>query len=163
MEYVNNILGFFVMLPIILLIHEFGHVFFVKLFGGKVTNITLGFGKKIISIGILDIRLLYFVSGHFYYENLEKDSKGSRILILLGGLIFNAISMAIVFIPALILYPEYDIYNIPMLATAFQTFLEFSFMFVIFNLLPIRLNNMNTDGLQLYQLIRYGKSSLYGE
>ena len=158
---VSFILAITVVIPLIILIHEMGHAFFARIFGGEITNITLGMGKKICTIGILDIRILYLAGGTSSYKNLKKDSKISKILILLGGVIFNIITMALVFVPALILYPKYNIESSLVLSTIFHTFLEFSFMVILFNILPIKMINMNTDGLQLYQLIRYGKSSLY--
>jgi len=162
MENVNYILGMLVILPLILIIHECGHAFFAKLFGGKVTNITIGYGKKIYSKGILEIKLWYFINGFCSYKDLKTNSKASKIIIILGGIIFNVFSMALVFIPAFILYPSYNIDNTVVLASIFHTFLEFSLMFVVFNSLPIKIFGMNSDGLQLYQLIRYGKSSFYG-
>lgn len=160
---VDYILGTLIMLPLILLIHECGHAFFAKLFGGKVTDITIGYGKLIYSKGILNIKSWYFVYGHCFWKDLKTNSKISKILIILGGIIFNVLSMAFVFIPYLILYPKYNIDDTVVFATIFHTFLEYSFSFVVFNLIPFRIPifRMDNDGLQLYKLIKYGYSNTF--
>lgn len=52
----GNIVYPLVILPLVTLIHELGHAFFAKIFGRKVTKISLGlFGKKIFSIGVFEM------------------------------------------------------------------------------------------------------------
>lgn len=153
MENSDFIFGILVILPVILLIHEFGHISFVKFYGGKITNLTLGNGKKILSVGIFDIRIFYFLSGKFTYDNLKVATKTSKAFILLGGLIFNIISIICAYWTAYI----FNIHN----NIIINLFLQYSIIFTILNSLPIKLNKMNTDGKQLYQLLKFGSSSLY--
>lgn len=56
-------LAFFLVLPIISLIHEAGHVFFAWLMGGKNIKVTIGSGKVLFQIGMLEVRKYYFWYG----------------------------------------------------------------------------------------------------
>jgi len=85
------ILLFFV-LYIILIIHEFGHVLFVKLAGLEVDNIIIGSGYKIFSYKKFILNIFPF-TGYtvFNKESFFGLSRIKKSLILLGGVFFNFI------------------------------------------------------------------------
>ena len=155
--------GILIGLPSRLLIHEVGHAFFVKIFGGQIEKIKMGEGKKICSIGLIDIHGWYFVRGSIAFNNIKIKTKISNVLILLGGLIFNFITLELVNYLGKLHNPSFMVvmgYGDP-ISIILRTIVEYSILILILNLLPIKLFGMNTDGKQLYQFIKYRKSSLY--
>ncbi len=54
-----NILSFFVVLGVLIFIHEFGHFLVARLFGVGVEKFSLGFGPRILGkkVGITDYRV----------------------------------------------------------------------------------------------------------
>lgn len=152
-------------MPLIFLIHELGHAFFVKIFGGQVTKITLGLlGKRILSVGIFQVNLWYFLGGKAEHRNLKIGNKFARGIILIGGLIFNIVSIILINKLGSLYNPKfmYTMVN-DLLFNIMRAFVTYSIIIVIINALPIKLFSMNTDGRQLYQLIRYGNSKLYDD
>ena len=53
------IISFFIILPIVTIIHQFGHFFFAKLFGGSL-DMEIGTGKKLFKVGRLQFNRVYF-------------------------------------------------------------------------------------------------------
>lgn len=82
-------LGLFILETIIVLIHELGHAFFNFIFGGKTKKIVIGKGKRLFNIGILEIRHWYFYSGQCSMKRPENDSKPLKIIMILGGVLFQ--------------------------------------------------------------------------
>ena len=115
MTFLIYILSFLVLISVIVFIHELGHFSFARLFGVRVLDFSIGFGKSIKSWKtksntIFNLRILPFggyvkMNGE---ENLEStqsnDSYSSKkyyqkLLITLGGPIFNFIlAIAIFFV-----------------------------------------------------------------
>ncbi len=115
MTFLVYIFSFLVLISIIVFIHELGHFSFARLFGVRVLDFSIGFGKSIKSWEtksktVFNLRLLPFggyvkMNGE---ETLEKsqssDSYSSKkyyqkLLITLGGPIFNFIlAIAIFFV-----------------------------------------------------------------
>ena len=115
MTFLIYILSFLVLISVIVFIHELGHFSFARLFGVRVLDFSIGFGKSIKSWKtksntIFNLRILPFggyvkMNGE---ENLEStqsnDSYSSKkyyqkLFITLGGPIFNFIlAIAIFFV-----------------------------------------------------------------
>ena len=109
------ILSFIILLGVLVFVHELGHFSFARLFGVRVLDFSIGFGKSIKSWEtksktIFNLRLLPF--GGYVKMNGEEISEKSpstdsysskkyyqKLLITLGGPIFNFIlAIAIFFI-----------------------------------------------------------------
>lgn len=83
-----NIIYIILAKPIIALIHELGHVFFIKLFGGKIDKLLIGEGKTIIKIGLLEIGEK--LDGGECHENFSDNNQPTEwklILSSLGGVL----------------------------------------------------------------------------
>ncbi|QAA33695.1 M50 family metallopeptidase [Clostridium manihotivorum] len=132
------------------LFHELGHGFFAKIFGGKIITIELGFGRKIASFGIFQIRFIFFWKGLCLYNDLKVNNKMSRCFIHIGGVLFNFF-LCIICIFLLQHTRHFSLY--------LNILLSINSAMVLFNLLPITIGHLNTDGKQLYATIRYGSSS----
>ena len=115
MTFLVYIFSFLVLISIIVFIHELGHFSFARLFGVRVLDFSIGFGKSIKSWEtksktIFNLRLLPFggyvkMNGEEILEKSQSsDSYSSKkyyqkLLITLGGPIFNFIlAIAIFFI-----------------------------------------------------------------
>jgi len=115
MTFLIYIFSFLILISIIVFIHELGHFSFARLFGVRVLDFSIGFGKSIKSWEtksktIFNLRLLPFggyvkMNGEEISEkSLSSDSYSSKkyyqkLLITLGGPIFNFIlAIAIFFI-----------------------------------------------------------------
>ncbi len=114
-----SVLGFLVILGPLVIVHEFGHFFFAKLFGVKAEVFSIGFGPKLWAkkFGETEFRLAAIPLGGFVKllgedpENELKPEEKARSLhaqlpwkrffIFFGGPLFNFIWAAIVFMAIL--------------------------------------------------------------
>lgn len=150
MEALFEILTLLLALLIVILIHELGHVFAVKMVGGKLVKLTLGRGKEIFSLGVLQVNMIFFAGGSYNYSTENQLSKGKQVLIHISGPIANLLSGLIAAVIAALLIDLNILQQI-----FFGSFVGFM------NLLPFGLFNRNSDGMQLYQSLRYGKSEYF--
>lgn len=145
-------LSFFLVLPIVTVIHEMGHYFFAKLFGGKVI-VHIGTGNILFKFGSMRIRKLYFYDGWCEYISLSKKaSKLDKVLVYLGGSLFNILSIFILNTLILNDFLEPSIF--------YYQFTYFSFYFLFFSLFPINhLNGCPSDGMAVLNLLTNKKFS----
>jgi membrane-associated protease RseP (regulator of RpoE activity) len=133
-------ISFFLVLPTVTILHELGHFFFAKLFGGKVI-VHIGTGNVLFKIGSLRIRKLYFYDGWCEYITVSnRTGKIEKALVYLGGSLFNIASILILngLIMKGMLEPNILLYQ----------FTYFSFYYVFFSLFPINhLNGCPSDGM----------------
>jgi hypothetical protein len=123
------LLAFFLVLPLISVLHETGHVLFAYLMGAKKIRIVVGSGKPVFKWGMLEIRQYYFWYGFCTFENIKRKEKLANILIFSGGAIFNLASTIVV-----ILLVENRVIASGMLTYQFT---YFSMYYVFFALLPM--------------------------
>ena len=113
MTFLIYIFSFLVLISIIVFIHELGHFSFARLFGVRVLDFSIGFGKSIKSWEtksntVFNLRILPFggyvkMNGEEILEKSKSsDSYSSKkyyqkLLITLGGPIFNFILALIIF------------------------------------------------------------------
>ncbi len=141
------LLAFFLVLPLISILHEAGHVFFARLMGAKKIRVVVGSGKPVFKRGILEIRQFYFWYGFCTFENIERKEKLANILIFSGGALFNLLSTI-----AVILLVENDILEAGMLTYQFT---YFSMYYAFFALLPMLYPGGNySDGKMILELIK---------
>ncbi len=141
------LLAFFLVLPVISILHEGGHVFFAWLMGAKNIRIVVGSGKPVFSRGILEIRQYYFWYGFCTFENIERKEKVANTLIFLGGALFNLLSTI-----AVILLVENEVLEAGMVTYQFT---YFSMYYVFFALLPMLYPGGNySDGKMILELIK---------
>jgi hypothetical protein len=141
--------AFFITLPLTLLIHTGGHVFFAFLFGGK-TTLTIGRGGRLFKIKGLEIRKLYFIDSACHYEKIRRERRWKHALIYAGGPIFNVLSILIIngLIHTGVLHAHLFFYQ----------FVYFSVYLVFFAIIPIDYGEDNpSDGKAIYDVLRYGK------
>lgn len=149
------LLAFFLILPVISLLHEFGHVFFAWVMGGKNIRVTIGSGKPVFSFGMLEIRQYYFWYGLCTFENVERNEKFSNILIFSGGALFNLIAALVVIslIENKVLDPSLFTYQ----------FTYFSMYYIFFALVPMPYPDGNySDGKIILDLLQ-GKTEMIQE
>lgn len=141
-------LAFFLVLPLISLIHEAGHVFFAWLMGGKNIRVTVGTGKFWFRIGLLEVRQYYFWYGFCSFDNLRRNERFSNILIFAGGSLFNAVSALLV-----VYLIESERLEPGMLTYQFT---YFSLYYIFFSILPMPYPDGNaSDGKFILDLIRH--------
>jgi len=141
------LLAFFLVLPVISILHEAGHVFFAWLMGAKNIRVVVGSGKPVLNKGILEIRQYYFWYGFCTFENIERKEKVANILIFLGGALFNLLSTI-----AVILLVENKVLQSGMITYQFT---YFSMYYVFFALLPMLYPGGNySDGKMILELIK---------
>ena len=149
----NFLINLFIIIPITTIIHEIGHTVAVLFFGARLTLMTFGKGKRLLKIGIVEIRLLYFIGGSFHYKNLTNYRVYKKVLIMLSGPLLNLITGMMFF--CLILLRGSN--------TVLNNLVFFSFVSFIVNLIPFSYSGTNTDGKQILDLLKSGKSSYYKE
>jgi hypothetical protein len=101
----------------------------------------IGTGNVLFKIGSIRIRKLYFYDGWCEYVSVSRGArKVEKVLVYLGGSLFNIISILVLngLIMKELLEPNIFIYQ----------FTYFSFYFVFFSLFPINhLNGCPSDGM----------------
>ena len=141
--------SFLVVLPVVTLIHELGHTFFILLFGGKV-KLALGRGKKLFRVGSISVHRIYFLDSFIEYGNLKWSNRFTHFLVHSGGVLFNFGSMLL--LNYLILQGVFPTHIV------FYQFDYFSVWFAVFSLLPVDYGNGEySDGITIYFILRYGE------
>ncbi|MBD7944380.1 MULTISPECIES: site-2 protease family protein [Psychrobacillus] len=132
--------------PIIALIHEAGHAFFLKIFGAKVSEFSIGNGNTLLQINNFLIKKVYFFGGRVFSENHEKLSKSQKTFYYLGGVFFN-------FISAIVLHLLTG-YEFLVFRNYLDSFIFVSYLTVLINLIPLNTIIGATDGKQLIELYK---------
>ena len=146
------ILAFFILLPIISIIHETGHVFFAWLMGGKNIKIVVGTGKPIFHRWIVEVRQYYFWYGFCTFDNVTRQRRLASILIFSGGALFNLLCAICIIL----------LVKNGMLKEGLFTyqFTYFSLYYIFFALIPIPYpDGTFSDGRIILDLIR-GKKEM---
>ncbi|WP_144512887.1 site-2 protease family protein [Bacillus sp. FJAT-22090] len=130
--------------PFIALIHESGHAFFVKLFGGEISEFAIGNGEVLWKKHKFTIKKAYFVGGRVVTKSDEGFSKTQRVFILLGGVIFNFLSA---FVLDLFTGYEFGVFR-----NYLDSFIFVSYLNVVINLFPLTTIIGTSDGKQLVEL-----------
>ncbi|WP_039043462.1 site-2 protease family protein [Sporosarcina sp. ZBG7A] len=97
---IGYVIALFIFQPINVFIHENGHAFFVKIFGGNVFKIEIGIGEPLFNIGIIQVNKQFFMFGicRCEYNPTDPSSLNEKVkfsLIALGGIIFNLMTILI--------------------------------------------------------------------
>ncbi|MBY6051911.1 hypothetical protein [Cytobacillus firmus] len=144
-DFMKFMQAFFVVFPIVTLIHLLGHIFFAAIFGGKGIRVIIGTGKILFSMRFLEVRRFYFWYGGCEYTSLTYSNKLTKSLIFLGGSILNIASIFLVNYLIRI-----GILDANML---WYQFVYFSFYYVFFALLPMDMaDGTLSDGKAMYKL-----------
>jgi hypothetical protein len=128
-DIIKFLISFFVILPIVTLIHLSGHVFLVTLFRGSEKKIIIGCGPMVYSFWNIEVRKYYFWNGACEFKSLRHDNRVTNTLIYLGGSLFNLISIFLVH--ALISQGILDT------SIFWSQFTYFSFYILFFSLFPM--------------------------
>ena len=148
-------LAFFLVMPLISILHEGGHVFFAWLFGGRNIKVSVGTGKPVFKWGMLEVRKYYFWYGLCTFENLRIKRKWSNILIFFGGSLFNLIGVFTVMILVENQLMETNMFT--------YQFTYFSLYYIFFALLPMSYPGGNySDGKVILNILQ-NKSSVTTE
>ncbi|WP_029034731.1 M50 family metallopeptidase [Salinimicrobium terrae] len=143
-------LAFFLVMPLISILHEAGHVFFAWLMGGKNIKVSIGTGKPIFNWGMIEVRKYYFWYGLCTFENLKINRRWSNILVFGGGSLFNLIGVLTVMILV-----EQQLMDTNMFTYQFT---YFSLYYIFFALFPMPYPDGNySDGKIILDLLRNRK------
>lgn len=114
-------------------IHEAGHFFFCYLFKVPIHRVIIGGGPKLFKIKKFEFYMLPLGGGNIPYSYDLNLSKGKAVLVFLGGILANFISIFIFFY-----FPLWIFWNVIM---------------VIANLIPIRNKKTISDGLFVISIL----------
>lgn len=120
MALVLTIIKLIIVLSVVATIHEFGHFLFAKLFKMTVNEFSIGFGPKIFSKEYkgtkYSLRWILF-GGYVAIEGEEGDSEDEnafnkkpcwqRIIVLVAGVLFNAILATVLFLGTNMVSPTF--------------------------------------------------------
>lgn len=132
--------------PIIALVHESGHAFFLKIFGAKVSEFSIGNGDVLWRKNNFFIKKAYFFGGRVFTEDYNMLSKNQRTFYFLGGVFFNYLS-------ALVLHLLTG-YEFLVFRNYLDSFIFVSYLTVLINLIPLNTILGETDGKQLVKLYK---------
>ena len=140
-------LAFFLVMPLISILHEGGHVFFAWLMGGKNIKVSVGTGKPIFQWKMIEVRKYYFWYGLCTFENLKVNRRWSNILVFGGGSLFNLIGVL-----AVMILVEQQLMETNMFTYQFT---YFSLYYIFFALFPMPYPDGNySDGKIILDLLR---------
>lgn len=145
------LMDFLLVLPLILFFHQIGHGFGVRIFRGYVTEITIGHGNTIVSLGKLKLKSFIFMGGSFSYMGLPNFKPIKKIIILLLGSGFNLLTILL----AELLSYWFEAGSF--LAVFNQHFIYLSWLISLVALLPLAIGQTKLDGLQILELIKFQK------
>ncbi|MFB1082873.1 hypothetical protein [Jeotgalibacillus sp. JSM ZJ347] len=141
--------SFLIVFPTVSLVHQLGHAFFARIFGGT-SNFALGRGKCLIKFGGISIHSIYFLDSFCKYTSLKYNNRMTNTLVHLGGVIFNFGSIFLINLSIMqdIIGPDIFFYQ----------YSYFSLYFAAFSLLPVNFGNGKySDGYAAYRIMRYGE------
>lgn len=97
-DLIGYAIGLFIFSPLNIFIHELGHAFFIKIFGGKLKKIYIGTGEPLFDIGKIVVNKYFFLFGLADYDSssLSINNRLSSFFIAIGGVLFNLITLFIV-------------------------------------------------------------------
>ncbi|ALS78769.1 site-2 protease family protein [Planococcus kocurii] len=139
------IIGLFIF-PFVAFIHETGHAFFLKLFGGKINEFSIGNGKILWKKNNFNIRNAYFAGGRVVPNTINWMSTTQKSFFFLGGVLFNLIS-------ALVLDVTTG-YELGVFRHYLDSFIFVSYLNVFINLVPLTTIFGDTDGKKLVELYK---------
>lgn len=147
MVLIEYALFLFVSIPIAVIIHEYGHVFFLKLFSAEITEIKFGTGdNKLFSLGKHTLYKGNPLYGRVNFV-LNNALAFQLLLISAGGIIFNILSASTVWYLMTIDY-------LPKIIP-FRGFVVYSYLMAIYVMIPTVYKDGNTsDGKNIILLLR---------
>ncbi|OIK11697.1 hypothetical protein [Bacillus sp. MUM 13] len=132
-DIIKFLVSFFLIFPIVTMIHLMGHLFFVTIFGGSKKRLIIGSGNLLFSFGKVEIRKYYFWNGACKFHQLKFDNRFTNTLIYLGGSIFNFAGMYTV--------SSLKYAHILDSSVIMDQFIYFSFYVLFFSLFPMYFND----------------------
>jgi len=145
---VEGLLILLLVSPVNILLHELSHALAVKFCGGELIKINLGTGKVLFKVRKIYVHQWYWNNGEFYFKNLKSESKLSQIIVFLSGPLSN-LFFAIMLYLFKILIGSSELIDI---------FITWAFIVFISSMLPLSFGGRNSDGMQIYQILRTGSS-----
>lgn len=149
---------FFIFAPIVMMLHEFGHVIAIKVFGGRIFEIHLTGGSPILKIGKIHIGK-FFYGGKVEWDGNSISPKYQRVIIELGGVIMTGV-LSVIF--TLFLFSKSLSFCIQWISKIFEApfwiveggFWCIGFVLIVATLAPLFPYNDKTDGAKLLKLLR---------
>ncbi|WP_432355588.1 site-2 protease family protein [Sporosarcina sp. A2] len=155
---IGYVVALFIFQPLNVFIHENGHAFFVKVFGGVVFKIEIGIGEPLFNIGFIQVNKQFFMFGicKCEYNPTDPTSINERVklsLIALGGVIFNLITILILI--AVKMYSAHHHF-------LDGYFFSFTGILVLSALIPVTyFTGYKSDGLVLINIWKKEREKMY--
>lgn len=147
MDFFSNLIVITLLIfPFIALIHELGHAFFLKLFGGRVKEFAIGNGDVLWKGNVFYIKTAYFAGGRVKAEDIGVLNKNQKVLFYIGGVLFNLVSALASHV---ITGFEFFVFR-----NYLDSFIFVSYLNVLINLIPLNTVVGATDGKQIVNLYR---------
>lgn len=145
-DFITAFWAFFVLLPLVAMIHQLGHYLVARLFGGR-SEIILGSGKLLFKLGTFKVNQFYFLDSYCHYDALKVNNRLTNILVHAGGVLMNLFSMILVNVCIIIGWlPETQF---------FYQFGYFTIYYMFFSLFPIQYSEEHaSDGKQIINILR---------
>lgn len=138
----DTLMFFYLVVPLVHLIHEAGHVGVAKLYKVKNTVIGIGVGPKVLDFCFkgtrIQVNIIPFLGGYSSNDHAGKLSAKETALISFGGPVFNLLSI-------LLVLPFWTPFHFSFSAL----FVYFSLWIGIVNLIPFKLGEKRSDGWQI--------------
>jgi tetratricopeptide (TPR) repeat protein len=117
-----------------------------RFLGGKVKKVEIGSGKTVFKFGFFEIRSLYFLRSMFLVS-FDKLNKTKRILLYMGGILFNLLSAALLYeLKSLSIIPDIKLINDVILL---------SIIYASLQMLPVTIYGADTDAKSLMNALKY--------
>ncbi len=151
------VISAFIILPVVVLIREFGYLVFSPLFGIKNPRLTIGSGPRVFKFWIFDIRKYYHLYSWYSYDSMKRTSRLAYIALYASPILMN---IAVAFTINALLANNILENNV----TFWNRFIFYAFYFVLFDVVPMKTSNgMPNNGMIIYEMLRYGRRTDYNQ
>jgi len=138
------------------LMHELGHVIMYRIFcGDRNWKIVMGFGKPIIQMKRLTVNFAFFMGGYVTDLNFIKEPrKLGLIMFYAGGILVNIVfAIALLFLSSQWAYLAIGESLPEWVGVVIRSSFITSLFLIGFNVIPIPLKNIKTDGFLIFDIL----------
>lgn len=156
-EFISLVISAFIILPLTILLREFGYLIASGIVGVENPRLTIGSGPRVFKLWIVDVRKYYQLYSWFSYDSLKRDNKIAYIF-LYASPILMTLSLALTI--NILLANGF----IGTFITFWDRFVFYAMFYLLFDAIPMKMQGgMPNNGMIIYEMLRYGKRRDYNE
>ncbi|GAJ98175.1 hypothetical protein JCM19055_1084 [Geomicrobium sp. JCM 19055] len=151
LDFLRLLMSAFIILPIVSLIREAGYYAVVSMFGATNKQIVIGCGPVLFRFPSIEVRRYFFMFSWCHYDEIKPNHKFWHAFIYASPMLSNIVA-------AIIVNVLLGLELMPGSETLWNTFLFYTFYFVLFDALPVYMpDGQPTNGRAIWDLFRHDR------